>query len=226
MGRPERVGKDLTNADIEAQWEMVEFGRAPQPDYSIPIPHRRRMNIQRAEEILVDMIKNRGIRPDTTTLNAMVSVYADGMCEGEARATLSQYDDMGCAPNASTYLPLLRLSIKRSEISTMETTLAEMRSKGIRPDAESFGLVIQTYTNRGMVVEALKALEEAAAGGVRVREPYLKRLRGRLNNLGMSHPNMPADPMQWVRDVKTERRKAKQSSQSKINDVKTALYVR
>jgi hypothetical protein len=43
-------------------------------------------------------------------------------------------------------------------------------------------------------------------------------------SLGVSHPDMRADPLQWVKDLKVARRKLKNSSQRTIESLRSATY--
>ena len=65
-------------ADIDKMWRMVEFGRAPDPDYSISLADRRGINIQKAEKLMLEM-KQAKIRPDIVTLTTMLGVYAEAL---------------------------------------------------------------------------------------------------------------------------------------------------
>ena len=65
-------------ADIDKMWRMVEFGRAPDPDYSISLADRRGLNIEKAENLLKDMKKAK-IRPDIVTLTTLMGVYSEAL---------------------------------------------------------------------------------------------------------------------------------------------------
>lgn len=64
----------------------------------------------------------------------------------------------------------------------------------------------------------------AAVLGIKVQERHLQHLRARCATLGIVHPNMPADPLQWVADMKKLRKDGKNRSQRKMNSVRSALY--
>ena len=75
------VPEDLDNvsmADIDKMWRMVEFGRAPDPDYTISLADRRGINIEKAEKLLIEM-KQAKIRPDVVTLTTLMGVYSEAL---------------------------------------------------------------------------------------------------------------------------------------------------
>ena len=86
------VPEDLDNvsmADIDKMWRMVEFGRAPDPDYTISLADRRGINIEKAEKLLIEM-KQAKIRPDVVTLTTLMGVYSEALrVEGTKQCTAS-----------------------------------------------------------------------------------------------------------------------------------------
>ena len=65
------------------KWDVVEFGRAPPPDYSDTLRSRHQQNINRAELALKDMVAQ-GIMPTSHTLTNMVAVYGSAYRIGQA----------------------------------------------------------------------------------------------------------------------------------------------
>lgn len=62
--------------------------------------------------------------------------------------------------------------------------------------------------------------------GIVVPEHHLRHLRSRCESLGIVHPDMPADPLAWVSDMKKMRRDGKNRSQRHIEPIRSALYSR
>lgn len=60
--------------------------------------------------------------------------------------------------------------------------------------------------------------------GIVVPERHLKHLRSRCETLGIVHPNMPVDPLEWVTHMKQLRRNGKNRNQRSMNTVKGALF--
>jgi hypothetical protein len=204
-------------------WDMVEFGRAPDPDYSISLSDRREINIAKAEELLRQM-RYAKVRPDVVTLTTMMGVYAEAHRADEALAVLKRFETNGLVPNASTYRTLVRMHILKKDIAAAIACKDEMVGRGLHPDAETYGLLVQSLTHRDMVVEGLKMLEEAAGAGVAIADRHVRFLRSRCDTLGIKHPNIPADPRAWAKDVKKMRNATKHSSKRKVEAVKSAMY--
>ena len=56
---------------------------------------------------------------------------------------------------------------------------------------------------------------------VDIPEKHIKHLRSRCTALGFTHPNLSADPDQWVKDIKVMRRK-KADSERKFSAIKNS----
>jgi len=114
--------------------------------------------------------------------------------------------------------------VKAKDIQKAMELYGEMTQRGLVPDSTTVGLLIESATHRGLVVEALRLLEEATEKKVTIPEKNLRYLRSRCTSLGVSHPDMRADPLQWVKDLKVARRKLKNSSQRTIESLRSATY--
>ena len=95
----------------------------------------------------------------------------------------------------------------------------------VRPDAETYGMLIQSLTHRDMVVESLQLLEEATKNHIEIADRHIRYLRSRCASLGIKHPNMPLDPREWAKDVKKMRHASKFTSKRRIEHVKSAMYM-
>ena len=216
-------GGEVTMDEIAGMWDMVEFGRAPNPDYSISLSERREGNIARAEELMRQMRQEK-LTPDVVTLTTMMGVYGEAHRADEALAVLKRFDKHNLVPNASTYRTLVRMHILKKDIAAAIACKEQMVVRGLQPDAETYGLLVQSLTHRDMVVEGLQMLEEATGAGVSLADRHVRFLRSRCDTLGIKHPNIPADPRAWAKDVKKMRTATKHTNKRKVEAVKSAMY--
>lgn len=199
----------ITNSEVDRQWDQVLFGRCPDPDYSEPIHVRRNKNISRAKGLYLDMME-RGVDPDAETLTAYMSVYSEANRMEGALDVIDKFaTDHQLEPTENTYHRLIRCHIFLKDINGAQGRLEEMKARGLVPTRETYGLLIQSLSNRDSLVEALHLLEEATAQGLKISNTYIKKLRARCAKLGVEHPDVYPDPNLWVREVKDVRKKSK-----------------
>jgi len=215
----------ITDAFIQEQWELLHFGRAPNTEFhSKPLGARRKQNVMRARLVFDHMLANK-IQPDVKVMNELLAVHAEAVHVEEALAVFDRFSKFGLEPNERTYRYLIQMHVRNGDINAALQLKDEMKqSKGIVPHKDSYGLILQSLTHREMLVEALKVLEEASLDQCTIQEGHLRFLRSRCEKLGIKHPNIPADPKQWVKDSKEMRRKLKHSPQSRIENVRTKLF--
>jgi pentatricopeptide repeat protein len=208
---------------IAEQWEMVEFGRAPEPDYSLPVKERQQGAIERARLAFKEMQLS-GIKPDVTTLTSYMSVYSEALQYKEALKIFKSFGAFGVTPTSNSYRAIVKMHIRRKDIDRAVDVKEDMLKAGVLPDSETYGLIVESMAHRNMVVEGLKLLEEATEKRVRIPERHMKFLRARCEKLGIQHPDMPPNPKQWVKDMKQMRRATKHDSERKVEPLRSALY--
>ena len=158
------------------------------------------------------------------TLTNYFAVYADANYYKQALNIFNEFKTFNIKPTTQTYRVLVRMHIRQKDIDKAIEAKNEMNALKLRPDFEIHGMLIESFTHRNMIVEALKELEEATANGLKVSEKHLRQLRNRCNKLGVKHPDMPADPHQWIKDLKQVRRDTRHSSNREIQRVQSALF--
>lgn len=216
LGLPE---DRYTVANAEDDWEKVEFGRAPEPDYSVPLRLRQRENISRAALAFQDLTK-KGLKPDSVTLTSLVATYAEALLVDDALETFKGFEEYKLRPTERTYRVLVRMYVRAKDIESALSVKTEMIEKKMMvPDSETYGLLIESLTHRDRIADSLKLLEEAAERSITIRERHLRVLRNRCKNLGVAHPNIPADPNQWVKDLKQVRARSKFSSNRRVQSL-------
>jgi hypothetical protein len=199
----------VTQNEIDRQWNFILFARCPEPNYSKPLLERRKENILRADGLYRDMIEH-GITPNVNTLTSYLSVYSEATKLNESLNLLEKFASQhDLVPDANTYLALIRMHIFLKDIDGAKIRFEEMKQRDLKPNGKIYGHLIQSLTHRDELVDALKLLEEASIEKIHISNTYLKKLRRRCEKLGVSHPDMPEDPEQWVRDVKEYRKKTK-----------------
>jgi pentatricopeptide repeat protein len=214
----------VTEDDIERGFDLVYFGRAPDADYSMNIGERRLRNIHRAELAFKDMIEH-GFAPSPRALLMLMGVHCETPCNhAGADGVLARYAQYNIMPEPHTFRLLVKMHIRNKDMDSAMEVFEGMKEKGVVPDEETYGLLINSYVGKGQVVDALKVLEDAAARKVEVPEKHLRALRGRCENLGVKHPDIPPNPLQWVRDVKKTRMNQRHASQRVIQEVRSLTF--
>jgi pentatricopeptide repeat protein len=230
--------------DVDEYWDLIEFGRAPDPDYSKPLPLRQAHNRRRAQllyEQMVAQYDNEGDVTATTTtpvdevtLTCLLSVFSESLRDEEAEAVLHNLFPLhDVQPTALTYRSLIRMYVRRREIGkalALKDAMLAAEAKGaaegavVVPCGVSWGLMIESLTHREDLKTALLTLEEAKSHSVLVPEKHLRHLRARCIKLGIEHPDLPRDPVAWARHMKAVRKKNVKDSQRKVQGVKSALF--
>jgi pentatricopeptide repeat protein len=216
--------RSLTDSILDDNWDKVEFGRAPDPDYSIPRGHRIQYNINMAEKVFADM-QREGIKPDIITLTSFLSVYSEALRCEEATEIFNSVKNFDLQPSSLTYRSMIRMCIRNKDINSAIHYKEDMIENGITPDGEIYGMLIESYAHRNMIVESLKLLEEVDDRTIKVQERHIKKLRARCEKLGFEHPSMPANPLKWVKRLKQKRSDTKLSSQRRIEPVRSKMFV-
>lgn len=199
----------IPQSEIDRQWNFILFARCPEPDYSKPLSERRKENMTRATGLYRDMIE-KNVKPDVETLTAYMSVYSEAAKLSESLDILDKFAaDHDLLPNENTYLYLIRMHIYLKDIDGALQRFQEMKDRELAPTGKIYGTLIQSLTHRDKLVEALQLLEEAHKLDIHISNTYIKKLRNRCENLGVTHPYIPDDPNQWAKDVKEFRKKAK-----------------
>jgi pentatricopeptide repeat protein len=209
-GLPGLLTHDVIPRDeIDKQWQVVIFGRCPDPDFSAPIKERRANNITCAYSLYAEMLEQ-GIEPDCDTLSAYMSVASEAMQWEKAHAIVDIFKNQhDISPDSTTFKNLIRMHIFMSDINGCMERFQEMKSRGISPDRETYGLIVATLTHRDDLVKAVQVLEEADENGIQISNRHIKKLRARFNKLNIRHPNIFPDPNLWVKDLRIVRENKK-----------------
>jgi len=215
----------ITQADIDREWELIEFGRAPDPDYSMPLPYRRRNFVRKADKVFAALLRE-GFKPDAITLNTYMSTYAEAYKQDDALEIFDSFPKFGLVPDARSYRILIRMHIRCKNISAaMKAKEEAVKVLGDSyNDGEAYGLLIESWAHRRELVESLKLLEEATDKNIRIHERFIRNLRAQCEKLGVVHPNMPPNSRQWIKNLKEERRKSAKANQRRIEPIRSALF--
>lgn len=168
----------ITDDKIALAWDMVEFGRAPSANYSAPLNVRRKINKARATLAFHQMLKD-GHEPSSVSLDAYLSVFTEARIESDVLPLLDLYDKFGIEMSSQSYCSRVAMYVKAKDIQKAMELYGEMTQRGLVPDSTTVGLLIESATHRGLVVEALRLLEEATEKKVTIPEKNLRYLRSR-----------------------------------------------
>lgn len=216
---------------INSEWDMIEFGRVPNTDYSqVPVLQRRLENVEKAEAAYRYMQENEeGCAVTVEVLNSLLSCYTEALMAAGAKSVMEEeFNKHALAPNDLSYQHLVRMSLRKKDLDGTLEIMETMKSLGVAPTPDTWGLVIDAFAARNKPVEALKVIDELAsthpATIKEIPDGYLKRTRMLCRKLAVEHPQLPSDPEQWVRDVKLNRRRMKLASKSEIQPLRSLLY--
>ena len=196
--------------DVQSMWDRIEYGRAPDPDYTEPLPRRQARNRQRAQLAFEKMVSSpsESVKIDEVTLTCLMNVYAESLRDKEAEEVLAMFPKYGVQPTSLTYRSLIRMHIRKRNMKAALSTKELMKRSNIQVCGASYGILIEALTHRGDLPLALKLLEDATTEGSArsIPDKNIRQLRARCNKLGVCHPDMPSDPHEWVKHMKKLRR--------------------
>lgn len=223
--REDHEGEDelIMLDQIDNSYDMVYFGRAPDSDYTSPLNVRRRVNIRRAELAFQHMVDS-GIQPTTRALQLLLGVYSEAGRNQGVQDVLNLFEKWKLDVPHKVYKHIITMHVRNNDLEKVVEMHAKMIANNIVPDAITYGLLIQTHLHREKVFDSIKLFEEATANGIHIPERNLKLLRNRCKTLGIQHPDIRADPHEWVKEVKRVRRNHKHSSQRVIQSIKSLTY--
>jgi pentatricopeptide repeat protein len=204
--------------------DFMQFGRPPQPNYHVPLSVTRKINKHRALAAWNHMVKVDGVQPNVRLYNDFISVFMES-CDLSRTAEIFKVMKEDKVPMLPlTYESMMRMFLRSKDFAGTVVTFENMKKdKAYNP--ECFGLMVESYTHRNMIVEALQVLEEAKELNMRIPERNLTILRNTCRNLGVAHPDMPPDPKQWVKDLKVTQRRKKFAGKRRIQSVSTLSYI-
>ena len=127
------------------------------------------------------------------------------------------------SPDTKSYKALIRMYIRTNNLDRALELKREQVSNKLYPEGDTYGLLIEHLVLNNKIVEAFKELEESAERSLAVPEKNIKYLRRVADQLGVKHPDMPSDPYQWVRDMKSARKKTKVADRT-VQALRSQLY--
>lgn len=216
----------IPKSEVDKQWQVVLFGRCPDQDVSAPIKQRRSDNLTRADALYVDMLEN-GVKPDQGVYNAYVSVASEAMRWEKAHEIMDLFKEKHeIVPDATTFKHLIRMHIFMSDIEGSLTWFEDMKARGLKPDKETYGILVESLSHREDLVKATKILEEASDSGIQISNRHIKKLRSRFNKLNLTHPNIYPDPNAWAKEVKEIRANRRSSKPgNRLQHLKSMSYL-
>merc|ERR1711871_1820062 len=73
-------------------------------------------------------------------------------------------------------------------------------------DGESYGLLVKSSLQRNMIVDSILLLEQSVGLGHCILERHIDSLRSRCTNIGIKHPGIPQNPLEWRKLLKESRK--------------------
>jgi pentatricopeptide repeat protein len=188
-----------------------------------------------ALEVVKTEYSKLGIRPSTVTYRGLIRMH---ILAKDIDAALKLKDEMikdhNMVPDAESYGWLIRSCGHRDLLVEGLQLLEEVSERGSAfalPFPSFYSLCHTAVYHTANMISShsrfnrpLPLHSPLSFLGIKVQERHLQHLRARCATLGIVHPNMPADPLQWVADMKKLRKDSKNRSQRKMNSVRSALY--
>jgi len=204
-------------------WDKIEFGRAPDRIASLPREDLVKLNARRAKLAFSAMLADPNIKVNETVLNAYLKVFGEGLQEEQALNVFNSFPQFGLQVDARSYQPMIRMYLRMDNLEEALKLKQDMKSKNIIPIEDSYGFLMEVMIKKEKVLDAFKLFEESVDHKIVLKEKHLKHLRRVCRSLDISHPDLPEDPYQWVRDMKEERR-SKKPHNSVIHQVKSMTF--
>jgi pentatricopeptide repeat protein len=186
-----------------------------------------------ALEVIKTEYSRLGIRPSTYTYRGLIRMHIQAK---DIDAALKLKDEMikihNVVPDAESYGWMIRSCGHRDLLVEGLQLLEEVSERGsafVQPFPSFHSLCHTALYHTANMISSHSSFNRPLHSpllflGIKVQERHLQHLRARCATLGIVHPNMPADPLQWVADMKKLRKDGKNRSQRKMNSVRSALY--
>ena len=205
-------------------WDKIEYGRAPNPIYTLPLEYRRIMNIKRSKLAFSEFQRNPSMKVTNHVLNTYLQVYSEALKVESAMNVFESFKTFDLAPDTKTYKALIRMFIRTDNVSkALDLKREQVDSLKLTPEGDQYGLLIESLVANNQLVEAFKELECATEKGVAIPEKNVKFLRRAATQLGVRHPDMPEDPYEWVRSMKDARKKTRIADRS-VQALRSQLF--
>lgn len=177
---------------------------------------------ERAELLYKEMQANR-VPLNGYILNNFLAVYTEAVQLHRVDAVLGLFDAHNVRLDTHTYKHLIRMYVRARDVPRAVELKAEAAARGISLTGSTYGILVESLTGQGKLVEAIKLFEETVDKKVKIPERYLRALRSRCKTLRIVHPDMPADPNQWAKDVRELRRATRHTSDSKVEALRSIV---
>lgn len=218
----EVAGSRVTQEYIDYTWDLINFGRPPNPDYDVPVEERQKQNTHRAELAMKEFVAD-GLKLNSHILTKYLMVYSNlGDKEGAERV-LKMFDTYGLKKIKNTYRALVMMNVRIHDLDEAVRLKDDMVAT-VGPDAETYGILIEGMAHAQKVVESLQMVEEATSHHLTIRPIHTMKIRARCEKLGVYHPDLGEDPKGWVKDLKKVRIDKKFASKRGIQHVRSAFY--
>lgn len=165
------------------------------------------------------MMKNRNVQPTQKILDAYLTVFTQALYESSALEAFRLFEATGVQPRSQSYHSLIQMYVRKKNLEKALEYKDNMFKNNMIPTAASYGLLIDTTYRRQMLLESLQLVEEATTYGLKVEEKHIRQLRGRCKSLGIVHPDIPDDPLEWLKRLKKLRRLLKNSPRYKVQSI-------
>jgi len=190
---------------VNSEWNKVLFARAPSPNYKINIEQRYHKNILKAQYFFLELLLHE-LKVDIITLNASLSVWSEALKFDEAYNFLHTFYSFNLKPDDRSLRHLSRMHIRAKDMKGSLKLKSKADMMNLSYDNESYGLLMKSSLQRNMITDSILLLEESVENGNCILDRHIDTLRSRCTKIGIKHPSVPPNPLEWKKQLKESRK--------------------
>ncbi|KAF0917334.1 hypothetical protein E2562_017508 [Oryza meyeriana var. granulata] len=157
---------------LEEAWRVVAGMRAAgaEPDVvtynTLASAYAKNEETWRAEELVVEMATQAGLRTSERTWGIIVGGYCREGRLGEAFRCVRQMKDAGVLPNVIVFNTLLKGFLDANDMAAVDDVLGLMEQFGIKPDIVTYSHQLNALSSMGHMAKCMKVFDKMIEAGI------------------------------------------------------------
>lgn len=157
---------------LEEAWRVVARMRASgaDPDVvtynTLASAYAKNDETWRAEELVVEMAQQAGLRTSERTWGIIVGGYCREGRLGEALRCVRQMKDSGVLPNVIVFNTLLKGFLDANDMAAVDDVLGLMEQFGIKPDIVTYSHQLNALSSMGHMAKCMKVFDKMIEAGI------------------------------------------------------------
>ncbi|XP_006643937.2 pentatricopeptide repeat-containing protein At5g25630 [Oryza brachyantha] len=157
---------------LEEAWRVVARMRAAgtEPDVvtynTLASAYAKNDETWRAEELVVEMATQAGLRTSERTWGIIVGGYCREGRLGEAFRCVRQMKDAGVLPNVIVFNTLLKGFLDANDMAAVDDVLRLMEQFGIKPDIVTYSHQLNALSSMGHMARCMKVFDKMIEAGI------------------------------------------------------------